>query len=541
PDSPLDNEDLMMFWGSLGYVPQDDIVHADLTVEQALRYACRLRLPAGTPEAVINDRIAWALGQVGLEAKAGTRIGSAEAKTLSGGERRRVSLAVALVTRPKILILDEPTSGLSWTDATKVLDCLKRLAESQSGPGRTIIVTIHQPDVKDFEKFHQVAILAKNNPSRTGARLVYFGPPRTSYGFFGTRVARPPDVFSCIDGPNIDPFADRYRASVLQRVFVDARLQKDLSAEARERRHPPRRPSAVRQFGILFSRLAQLRVSQWRGLVLLFAVALLLGGLSQLGKGSLGHPRPAFGCNIDDAGPDECAAEAAHRCNAPPDPKSDRIPDPRAGLLSMLMAVFLPLLVVSAGALVSERTIFRNEAIAGVRTGPYLLARFFELFIVGCVFMAIVLAIAVGGLDVAGPRAAFLEIGVAVVAGAVALGLLISALVPRAELALWAVNLIAVPQILFAGAQSKLVGAKALLSHLTVTRPALEAMVKLDLLARDLSTCQRERYLRVWPGYSHELSHPLRDLVATLAPFAAACLVAAYVAMRVRAWRERHF
>jgi hypothetical protein len=205
------------------------------------------------------------------------------------------------------------------------------------------------------------------------------------------------------------------------------------------------------------------------------------------------------------------------------------------------MAVFLPLLVVSAGSLVAERTIFRNEAIAGVRAGPYLLARFFDLFIVGCLFMAVVLAIALAGLDVHGARATFLEIGVAVVAGAVSLGLLISALVPRAELALWAVNLIAVPQILFAGAQSKLVGANAALSHLTVTRPALEAMVKLDLLARDLSTCQRERYLRVWPGYSQALSHPLRDLVATLAPFAAACLVAAYVALRVRSWRERRF
>ena len=131
---------------------------------------------------------------------------------------------------------------------------------------------------------------------------MYFGPPRTAYGFFGTRVARPPDVFGCIDGPNIDPIADRYQASALHKVFVEARLQKDLSAQARERRNPPKRPSVLRQFATLFARLCRLRISQWRGLILLFAVALLLGGLSQLGTSSLGHPRPGFGCSIDDIG-----------------------------------------------------------------------------------------------------------------------------------------------------------------------------------------------------------------------------------------------
>src|SRR5262249_34974689 len=150
-------------------------------------YACRLRLPAGTTAAAIEDRIRWAVAEVGLQGKERTRIGNPDDKTLSGGERRRVSLAAALVTRPKILILDQPTSGLSWTDATKVLDCLKKLADNRSGPGRTIIVTIHQPDVKEFEKFHQFAILAKSAQGRAGARLVYFGPPSASYGFFGAR------------------------------------------------------------------------------------------------------------------------------------------------------------------------------------------------------------------------------------------------------------------------------------------------------------------------------------------------------------------
>src|SRR5262249_27608372 len=178
-------------------------------------------------------RIAWALEEVGLRGKERTRIGSADEKTLSGGERRRVSLAAALVTNPQVLILDEPTSGLSWTDATRVVDCLRKLAENTSGPGRTIVVPIHQPDVREYDKFHQVAILAKNPQSGLGARLVFFGPPAASYAFFRAQPGRPPEIFSAIDSTggaanaeNADDLAQRYQASGLRRTFVEARLGK---------------------------------------------------------------------------------------------------------------------------------------------------------------------------------------------------------------------------------------------------------------------------------------------------------------------------
>jgi ABC transport system ATP-binding/permease protein len=563
------NDDLARFWGSLGYVPQDDIVHADLTVEQALRYACRLRLPAGTREDAIRQRVRWAIARVGLQGKERTRIGNPDDKTLSGGERRRVSLAAALVTRPKILILDEPTSGLSWTDAARVLDCLRDLAESRSEPGRTIIVTIHQPDVREFEKFHQVAILARGADRSGGGRLVFFGPPQASYGFFAAPAGRPPDVFAQIDGSHadVDAIAERFAASPLHATFVAARLQRDLSSDAQRRGDPPVRPSALRQFATLFARRCRLRVSQRRGLALLFAIAAVLGGLSRLGKGEVAYPPASFGCKLRHANEpapfDDCAAEPAPReacsaavpgapvpaataalsaATAPPREPPALIPELRSGLLSMLMAVVLPLLVVAAGALVSERTIARNEAIAGVRTGPYLAARFLELFLVGVGFMAVVVAIAAGGLDVAADLASLLQIGIAGVASAVSLGLLISALVPRAELALWAVNLIAVPQLLFAGVLMPLRGGIDLVSHLTVTRPALEAMVKLDLLHRaGLRGCQIQRYLRALPGYSTEILHPVRAAAASLVPFAAICLVAAYAALRIRSWRERRF
>jgi ABC-type multidrug transport system ATPase subunit len=551
-DLPV-QEDPARFWGSLGYVPQDDIIHGDLTVGQALRYACRLRLPAGTGEDTIARRITWALQEVGLSGKESTRIGSAEEKTLSGGERRRVSLAAALVSNPQVLILDEPTSGLSWTDATRVVDCLRSLAENRNGPGRTIIVTIHQPDVHEFAKFHQVAILAKNPRGARGARLVYFGPPETSYPFFRARPDRPPEIFDKIDGngaEDVGEIADRFSSSILHQTFVGARLDKDLTELAKRRGDPPRRPSAARQLLVLLTRLAALRVAKWRGLLLLLVVALALGGLATLGKSDRQHPLNKFGCDPQRrSGPaDACADQPALRvrCNHPEDPRTlataEQVPDVRGGLLSMLMAVFLPLLVVSSGALVSERAIFRNESIAGVRAGPYLLARFIELFVIGNAFMLIVVAIAVRGLGVQGHLSAYLATGVGVVGSAVSLGLLISALVPRAELALWAVNLMAIPQMIFSGATARLAGARDLTSHLTVTRPALEALVKIDLTARDaLLPCQVTRYLDMFPGYGAAVDAPLADLARSLGPFTVICLLGAYLALRIRRWREQVF
>jgi ABC-type multidrug transport system ATPase subunit len=540
-------EDLSRFWGSLGYVPQDDILHGDLTVAQALRYACLLRLPAGTSEEKIQGRIKWALEEVGLTGKESTRIGSADEKTLSGGERRRVSLAAALVSNPQVLILDEPTSGLSWTDATRVVDCLKNLAENRNGPGRTIIVTIHQPDVQEFGKFHQVAILAKNPKATTGARLVFFGPPSASYPFFRAHPGRPPEIFEKIDGTtteDVGQISRRFDTSVLHKTFVAQRLDKDLTELAKKRGDPPRRPSRLRQLFVLLSRIAALRVAKWRGLVVLLAVAAALGGLATLGKSDRRHPLHQFGCDpLREASVEVCSAEASPiHCDQPPTRKDELITDARGGLLSMLMAVFLPLLVVSSGALVSERTIFRNESIAGVRTGPYLISRFIELFVIGNVFMAIVVGISVQGLKLEGPMSAYLEAGVGVVSGAVSLGLFISALVPRAELALWAVNLIAIPQMIFSGATARLSGARDFISHLTVTRPALEALDKIDLTARtNLLPCQVQRYLDTYPGFGTGVASPIADLASTLVTFSLICLIGSYVALRGRLWREQRF
>jgi ABC transport system ATP-binding/permease protein len=535
-------QELARFWGSLGYVPQDEIVHADLTVGQALRYACRLRLPAGTRRDRIEARIDQVLRKVGLEGKKDTPIGGPDKKTLSGGERRRVSLAVALVTNPQVLILDEPTSGLSWTDASRVVECLCRLAESRNGPGRTIITTIHQPDVYDYERFHQVAILAKDPQSQRGARLAFFGPPTRSYEFFGATAARPPEIFAKIDGPgaqSADAIADNFARSSLGETFVKARLRKELTEDAKRRGDPPPRPSWLAQLLVLLSRLCILRVAGWRGLAMMMLIALALGGLASLGQSDREHPLATFGC-------DPQKSESCQGCASPPAavaPGKEPAPvrDPRAGLLSTLMAIFLPLLLVSAGTLVSERTLFRNESMAGVRTFPYVLSRFLELFVIGVAFMTVVLAVAFFGHEFAGRFVDYWLAGIYVVAGALSLGLLISSLVPRPELALWAVNIIAIPELLFTGAMAKLTGATAVVSRFTTTRPALEAMLRLHLTGKALEDCKIDRFLRLWAGYETTSRTLLAELALGILPMTLGCLIATYLVLRYRSWRDRLF
>ena len=98
---------LRTFRGVLGFVPQDDIIHADLPLERTLRYAARLRLPSSTTMAAVDHAVRDALDAVGLSDSAEVRVGA-----LSGGQRKRASIAVELITDPHIFFLDEPTSGL---------------------------------------------------------------------------------------------------------------------------------------------------------------------------------------------------------------------------------------------------------------------------------------------------------------------------------------------------------------------------------------------------------------------------------------------
>src|SRR5436190_6794214 len=177
----INGEDLYAIYaalrGSIGYVPQDDIVHPELTVWEAVRYSAKFRLPPDYSEDEIERRVQTTLAQLGLENVAHLEIGKPEKKVLSGGQRKRVNIAMELVTDPVIMFLDEPTSGLAADDTTALVDLLAKLAR---GTGKTIIATIHQPAKDEFEKFNLALVLG------TGGIPMFYGPTsRDAYHFFG--------------------------------------------------------------------------------------------------------------------------------------------------------------------------------------------------------------------------------------------------------------------------------------------------------------------------------------------------------------------
>ncbi|MCC5855064.1 MAG: FHA domain-containing protein [Idiomarina sp.] len=155
-----------LFKSMIGYVPQDDIVHPELTVYEALDYYAKLRLPSDMKKEEIKRRIKDTLAKLGLAGVENTLIGSPETeKGISGGQRKRVNLAMELLADPKIIFLDEPTSGLSAVDTKMVMELLRQLADE----GKTIIITIHQPSFDNYKIMDSQIILSYG-------KLTYYGP-----------------------------------------------------------------------------------------------------------------------------------------------------------------------------------------------------------------------------------------------------------------------------------------------------------------------------------------------------------------------------
>ena len=136
--------------GTIGVVPQDDIIHRELPLARTLRYAARLRLPSTTGPAEISDRVAEVLAELRLTDRAATPVG-----LLSGGERKRASIAVELLTRPGVFFLDEPTSGLDPAIAVELLRVLRALADT----GATVVLTTHQ--ITDVDHCDRVVVLTR--------------------------------------------------------------------------------------------------------------------------------------------------------------------------------------------------------------------------------------------------------------------------------------------------------------------------------------------------------------------------------------------
>jgi ABC-type multidrug transport system ATPase subunit len=391
------------FRGVLGYVPQEDIIHLELPLERTLGYAARLRLPAGTPERDLDAATARVLAALDLSDRAGVPVGS-----LSGGQRKRASIGVELLTDPGVFFLDEPTSGLDPATAADLLRHLRRLADD----GATVVFTTHA--VQDLTRCDQVVVLARDG------HLAFVGPPSALLRYFG--VERVEEIYERLAGDaTSEEWAQRF-----------ARHREAEPAPPRQRRHrpPPRQRRGagfVRQWLVLTARTFETLVRNP------LTLAILLGSPALVVAMFVILFRPGA---FDLADPDPSAITMI--------------------LFWITFGAFFFGLTYGLLQIVTERAIVRREHLVGQRLSAYLLSKVTVLLPFLLLVDVVMLAV-LRGLDrlPSASTTAYLSVGVTLVleaAAALTLGLLTSAAVSNPSQATLALPMLCFPAVLFSGA-----------------------------------------------------------------------------------------
>jgi len=419
-----------LFRGRIGYVPQDDILHADLTVHQALWYAARLRLPRDTTDAEIETRIAAVIHELGLDGTEHTRVGDQRKRGVSGGQRKRVNLAMELLTDPPILVLDEPTSGLSSVDALSVVELLRKLADA----GKTILVTIHQPSLEAFEKFDAVAVIARDESTGQTGRLAWFGRAYPdAITFFEPRPSgtpAPASVDGLLRGLATRPVADWARAweqSVAKSIWVDRRRTTSAAALPPRRRSRPRTAAPFTQWLTLVRRTLAVKAADGWGTAVLFAQAPVVGLL--------------------------IAAVFAKVVRSPPTPELW----PKIGV-NMATTLFVTALAAiwfgcssTAREIVTEWPIYRRERMVGLSIGAYVLSKVTVLLGIAAVQSLLLLAIVAPACRLDSPWLGIFAVVYAAALAGGGLGLLISATLRTTEAAAGILPVLLLPMIVLGG------------------------------------------------------------------------------------------
>ena len=187
-----------------GFVPQDDIIHTDLSVEKAVYYSAKLRLPVTYTEDRIKALVSKVIAEVGLQERAKLKI-----KKLSGGQRKRASIAVELLSSPSLLFLDEPTSGQD----PQLEEALMKLFKNMSKAGTTIIVTTHA--MASVEMLDLIILIQAGN-------LIYFGPPQDILDFFDTKSYE--GVFKNMVKNTPEYWFNQYMKTPSYKAFLISRL-----------------------------------------------------------------------------------------------------------------------------------------------------------------------------------------------------------------------------------------------------------------------------------------------------------------------------
>ena len=451
----------------VGYVPQDDIIHRDLVVANALRYAARLRLPPDTSADEIERRVDDVLEQVEMVAQKDQPVSS-----LSGGQRKRVSIAVELLAEPNLFFLDEPTSGLDPGLEKKMMLTMRRLADG----GRTVVLVTHA--TANIVQCDHVCFLSQG-------RMVFFGPPTDVLDFFEVTSGDFADVYGKLDDP--DPqiaqqkardWEERFRASSYYQQYVARRQQKlpQIQQQAQTTQAQRARPkvNVLRQFLVLTRRYIDLVFRDKMLLTVLMAVMPIIGALVLLVSGSnwlVGNTIPEIERQL-------AADLAADGTSA----AYSIVYESQVLLFTMSLASILLGLFASVYEIVKERSVYRRERMVTLRILPYLGSKM--LVLGGFAFIQCFLLLLVISLKVDLPRQGVLlpgpiEIYITLVIGtlaAIAMGLIVSAIVPNVNSVIYIVFLLLFFQFIFAGVLFDLPGLAQPLSNLTLMRWSVEGL-----------------------------------------------------------------
>ncbi|MBI5294756.1 MAG: FHA domain-containing protein [Chloroflexi bacterium] len=470
----------------IGYMPQDDILHGDLTVEQALNYSARLRLPPDTAEAEFEARVRKVMEQVELTGQSKTLISK-----LSGGQRKRASIAVELLADPPLFFLDEPTSGLDPGLERKLMLTLRKLADS----GKTIILVTHA--TANITECDQVAFMSNS-------RLVYYGPPREAGDFFEVGSENFADIYNQISDPEpkksvekARAWEERFRSSPLFKKFITERFKTIPQANERAR---PSRPSgqkfsligSIYQFLILVSRYFNL-VRRDRTLMIILLLVMPLLALLILGLAEpnwlTGDTPAAISQNLDLDLLTSGKKDASYMIVG----SSQKL------LFIMALTAVMLGLFSSAYEIAKERSIYQRERMVSLQLAPYLASKIFLLGAFGAVQSLLFLLVI--RWQVTLPErgvlfSAFWEMYITLFLGvlaAIALGMFISAIAPTQNTVTYIIMGILFLQITFAGVIFDLPGSAKLLSGVTLTRWAMEGLGASANLA-ELDTLSRTRF-----------------------------------------------
>ncbi|MFJ8398674.1 FHA domain-containing protein [Streptomyces sp. NPDC094144] len=399
----------------IGLVPQDDILHKELTVTKALRYAAKLRFPADTTEAERQSRILEVLAELKLDIHKDKKVTS-----LSGGQRKRVSVALELLTKPSLIFLDEPTSGLDPGMDRDVMQLLRGLADD----GRTVLVVTHS--------VAELAICDKLLVMAPGGAVAYFGPPEEALNFFG--YGSWADVFSAFENYRDYDWAGRWRGSQHYQMYaadIDSVAAQSVHMPPPQQMRPPKPQGWGTQLWTLMRRYLSVIASDKGFMGLMVILPAVLGVVSVVIPSDFGLGPP----------------KAPSRFN------SD------AGTIMLILVIGMTFsgAANSVRELIKERVIYERERATGLSRSAYLMSKVIVLGLITAVQGVIICGIGFATRDLPAeglimPPA--VELCVTIIAlgfTSMMFGLVISSLVKTSEKTMPLLVMFAIVQVVFTG------------------------------------------------------------------------------------------